>query len=324
MFPALLLATALLALPPGVDPTLFPDVDKLPAGEIELAGLASLYPGRILHEAPQSLDEHDKGRAPMHYDSLPRNLDYLRVYDLGVALPQITKLLNDKPALILDLRFLRTDANDAAGLAGVLSQAGLEHAAIHSEGEAIFEPGKLPAHDPKDTRPAPVVLVLVNGLTSGPVEAWLAAFQEKDGVLLVGTPTAGQPAHYKAMEGHPGYYIIDGELLPASGSLVGLGVKPRFQVDVTPEQSYDAYYFVERGGDIKTLLQHDATTTTASAPAKPATAASAPIPQSVPVEEISDPVLQRAVDVVAALQVLNRLPSSTAPAAPARSTTAQR
>jgi hypothetical protein len=256
-------------------------------------------------------------------DSLSRNVNYLRVYGLGVALPQIGKLLHDKPALILDLRFMWADAKDAEAFADVLAQAGLESSPVHGAGDGMPEPGKLPSRDANDTSPMPVVLALVNGLTAGPVEAWLAAFQEKDSILLVGTPTAGQSADYKPLPDHPGYFIIDGELQPASGSLVGKGVAPRFLVNVTPQQSYDAYFFVERGGDIKTLLRHD-TNTPSPAPAKPAsTVAPTPLPQSVPVEEISDPVLQRAVDVVAALQVLGRLPSSTARASSAPATTAQ-
>jgi hypothetical protein len=175
---------------------------------------------------------------------------------------------------------------------------------------------------PKDAKPVPVVLALVNGLTAGPLEAWLEAFQEKDNLLLVGTTTAGQPAHYQPMDGHPGYFIIDGELLPGIHSLVGTGVMPRFPVDVTPQQSYTAYNFLENRNDIATLLRHDAPVAT-PATSKPATpVAPAPIPQSVPTGEISDPVLQRAVDVVAALQILGRLPSSTSPAATAPATTA--
>jgi hypothetical protein len=298
-------------------------VDKLPADQVELAGLASLYPGRILPAAPHAMDDLDKGREPMLADSLSRNLNYLRVYDLGVALPQIAKLLKDKPALILDLRFMWADAKDAEAFADVLAQAGLESTPVHGVGGGIPEPVKIPSRDVNDTSPVPVVLALVNGLTSGPIEAWLAAFQETDSLPLVGTPTAGQPAHYNPIENDPGYYMIDGELRPASGSLLGKGVAPHFVVAVTPQQSYDAYFFVERGGDIKTLLRHDTAAAPAPAPAKPAsTAAPAPIPQSVPIEEISDPALQRAVDVVAALQVLGRLPSSTAPAASARATTA--
>jgi len=312
MLPPLLLSVVLLALPPGVDPTLFPDVDKVSAEEIELAGLASLYQGRILHEAPHTIDEADQGREAKAYD-LPRNLTYLRVYDLDLALPKIKQLLDDKPALILDLRYVWADAKTAENFAAALSAAGLDNATVHHEGEAMPEPAKLPIRDSKETKPVPVVLALVNGMTAGPLEAWLAAFQEKESMLLVGTTTAGQPAHYKPIVAHPGYYIIDGELLPVSGSLVGNGVKPHFPVDVTPQQSYTEYHFLENRDDIATLLRRDPAP--AAAPAKPATtAAPAPIPQSVPVAEISDPVLQRAVDVVAALQVLGRLPSSTAPA----------
>jgi len=313
----LLLSATLLALPPEVDPALFPDVEKVTSEEIELAGLSALYPGRILHEAPHTIDHEDQGRPAKAFD-LPRNLTCLRVYDLDTALPKIKQLLDDKPALILDLRFVWADAKPAEAFAALLSDAGLDYDTVHSEGATLPEPAKFPARDPKITKSAPVVLALVNGMTSGPLEAWLAAFQEKESVLLVGTTTAGQPAHYKTSVNHPGFYIIDGELLPVSGSLVGSGVKPRFQVDVTPQESYTAYHFLENREDITTLLRHDAP---APAPAKPAATTPAPIPQSVPNQEISDPVLQRAVDVVAALQVLGRLPSSTTPAAKSPATT---
>jgi hypothetical protein len=138
-------------------------------------------------------------------------------------------------------------------------------------------------------------------------------------VLAVGTTTAGQPATYTDYPGQPGYFVIDGELRPESGSIVGIGVKPHFVVDVSPQQNDVAYFSVERGTmDIVNMLRQERTVTAAPA-ANAATGAgntnnqtppsNAPTPTTV-VIEARDPVLQRAVDVVAALQVLGRLPSS--------------
>jgi hypothetical protein len=138
MLPPLLLSAALVALPPGVDARLFPDVDKIPVEEVELAGLSTLYPGRILHEAPHTINDLDKGREARAYtDGLPRNLTYLRVYDLNTALPQISKSLADKPALILDLRYVWADAPTAEAFANELSAVGLAFNPLHRAGEGL-------------------------------------------------------------------------------------------------------------------------------------------------------------------------------------------
>jgi hypothetical protein len=314
------LAAALLALPPGVDPTLFPGADTRDPAEVQLAGLAELYPGGVLHKAPQDLQVANLGRLPKSVE-LPRNVFYVRVYDLKVSKTQLADALTNNPMVIVDFRYVYAEAPDAEEFADDLAKAGLTCSPVHGLG-TMHEPADLPAPTSAD-KPAPLVLVLVNGQTAGPLEAWLAAFQETESVLAVGTATAGQPGTYHPAPDHPDYYVIDGELLPESGSVLGTGLQPRFIVEVTPEQNKLAYDRVESGAtDVPAMLRRDRVTTAAAAIA-PAPAAGTAPPGAAPaasivpatIEEVGDPVLQRAVDVVAALQVLGRVPSLKAPGA---------
>ncbi len=320
MLPFVFLCVAAVPLPPGVSPDLFPGAADVPTAEVQLAGIAALYPGHILHAPPLANDPANTGRAPLISD-LPRNTTYLRIYDLGAAhtLQSLSDALAKYPAVILDLRYVVADEKAAAAFAQVLSRAGLASAPLHGLGE-MPEPDALPGPGVQDANHTPpVVLAMVNGKTAGPLEAWLEVFQEKESMLAVGTTTAGQPGIYDKYLGFPDYYIIKGELQPESGSLVGIGLKPRFLVEVTPEQNYLAYTSVERGTvDIASMLRHDRTTAVAT-PAGTGAAATT----TTTTVEAADPVLQRAVDVVAALQVLGRVPSSTttgAAKAPANAT----
>jgi hypothetical protein len=312
------LAAALLALPPGVDPTLLPGADTRDPDEIELAGLAALYPGSILHHPPQDLQVANLGRFPKSVELLRNalNIYYVRVYDLKSSKSQLADALASNPLLIIDFRYVVAEAPDAEDFADALARAGLASGPVHAvgAGSSIHEPADLPAPVNPD-KPAPLVLVLVNGQTAGPLEAWLAAFQEKESVLAVGRPTAGQPGVYQPAPGHQDYYIISGELQPESGSVAGTGLLPRFEVDVTPEQNKLAYDRVESGTDVSAMLRRDHVTAAAAANAQtPAPANGTAAPGTTPASpaaasDAGDPVLQRAVDVVAALQVLGRVPS---------------
>jgi len=337
-----LLCGLLTALPPDVKPDLLPGIGNVSDHEIELAGLASLYPGRVLHEEPHTGDPGNAEFPPRVLD-LPRDITYVRVYDLAKAVSKISDLLAQKTALIIDLRYVYGDTVAADSFADALSKAGLESAPLQGVGN-IAEPTKLsgPASGDRHHAP-PVVLVMVNGQTAGPLEARLAAFQEKESVLAVGTPTSGQPGEYQLVEGVKGYFVMTGEWRTAAGSVAGAGLKPRFAVDVTPEQNYRAYFNFEHGEDIANLLRPDHAVAPAKPPATPAAAtgnattsgnlthsgntttnppAAAPVTPAAPADDTTDAVLQRAVDVVAALQVLNRTPSSSTSGA-SSGTTAQ-
>ncbi len=314
-----LLAIAALSLPPGVDPLLPAEAANRDPVEVQLAGLAALYPGRVLHHEPQGPIQTNLDRLPKVVD-LPRNVTYLRAYNLDdKTRKQIEDLLAKQTltALIVDLRYVFADAPDAENFAEVLARAGLPSAALNGLGTLATSPLILPG-PATDKQAPPMVLAMVNSQTAGPLEAWLETFQERESVLLVGTATAGQPGKYDPVEGHADFWILKGELQPESGPITGTGVKPRFAVDVKPEQDYLAWSKVESGADIATMLRQDRVLraggiTPAPSPA-PGTIAPPATAPATPVEETADLTLQRALDVVAAMQVLHPSPNARAPA----------
>jgi hypothetical protein len=323
MFPTLILCATLVALPPDVDPAMLPGVAKLAPAEIEYAGLAALYPGAVLHGPPQATNPGNASRN-LYPTDLSHNITYARLYDVGNSTADLAKLLKSNNALILDLRYLAPDAAAAEALATTLRNAGLDCAPVHAVGN-IATPAKFTPPDPAAGHTPPLVLALVNRETAGPLEAWLAAFQDRESVLAVGTPTAGQPGVYQQAEDAPEYYILTGFLQPESGSIVGAGLKPRFPVDVTPEEDYRAWDTLEKDPDeFASLLQHDRSPTAPTPAPSAASAANATVatPAAAPEDNLIDPVLQRAVDVVAALQLLGRMPASSPPAAAATSSVA--
>jgi hypothetical protein len=298
-----------------VDPALFPDAAARPPSEIELAGLSVLYPGRVLREAPLTGDVGNEGRAPQVWElgrgDQPHWVTLVRIYDLGTAGPKLGELLT-RANVILDLRYVSGNATDAESFAGILSKAGLASVPMQAAG-ALTAPADLPHGTVAEAHPltAPPILVLTNGKTAGPIEAWLAAFQAKESLLAVGTPTAGQPGVYKAADATSPYYVLAGELQPGARSIAGTGLQPRFPVEVMPEQNFRAYTDVEHGTEPATLLRRDTLTTQAqiAPPGNAAPTANVANSQSAK-EESGDPVLQRAVDIVAALQLLGRMPAS--------------
>jgi hypothetical protein len=323
----MLVGTRLPALPPGLDPTLFPDLASHTDNERDWAGLSVLYPGRVLHppEVPRVPDPANAGRPPFLSDkSLPHGCTYLRVYDLSAALPKLTEQLeHPRPGLIVDLRYVVADAAAAEKLADLLARYGYASAPVQALG-SLPAPARLPDASHLATAP---IFVLVNGGTAGPLEAWLSAFQAKGSVLAVGTPTAGQPGTYAPAEGAPAYYVMTGELQPATGSLAGAGLQPRFAVTVTAEQNYRAYMEFERDPDPTLLLRGEPGAPAASGPTSSDNGNLTVTPPSsvstVGGEAAVDPVLQRAVDVVAALQTLGGMASSYLPAPmPVSNTTA--
>jgi len=331
-FHALVAAALLAALPPGVDPALFPGADTRDPVEIQLAGLAQLYPGHILLKPQQDLKVGSLGRLPYEVTLRRGNSDvtYLRIYDLKVSKAKLVESLNN-PVVIIDLRYVFADVTDSKDFADALAKAGLASESVHNAGN-FANPTDLPAPSAPD-KVVPLVLVIVNGETAGPLEAWLAAFQSKQSILAVGMPTAGQPGEYKQATDHDGFYILQGELQPESGSIAGTGLKPAFPVAVTPEQDYLAYQrFENNPSDASAMLRHEKTSSavapapvqsSATAAANSTTTSQSQSTQTATTtDEPGDPVLQHAMDVIAALQVLNRVPKLPPAAKPAGTTAA--
>ena len=103
----------------------------------------------------------------------------------------------------------------------------------------------------------------------------------------MGETTAVQTGFYKQVEGPA--WLLEGEIRPADKtSLIGAGFVPRIQVKLTPEQSYTAYHWYEAGSPLKQILEGSRSGENEDEPK-----------QSI------DPVLERAVEIVTALQILH-------------------
>ncbi|MEM8549968.1 MAG: hypothetical protein AAGF10_04195 [Verrucomicrobiota bacterium] len=172
--------------------------------------------------------------------------------------------------LVLDLRYLHSEQPEA--LAKLLRQMR----------------GDFPA------------MILVNHRTSGELEIALADLQAAEKVLTIGTHTAGQTGTYRPVPELDGFFVLEDESLTAEGeSLLGTGLTPRISVTVAPKDDFRAYELVERGTSVEAVLGMDLSDDSANS-------SEAEDTEEVP----ADAILQRALDVIVALQVLGKLPPS--------------
>lgn len=282
----------------------FPEIDQLPPETIYLAGLARLYPGRVIEHAPENFAAPGTRslRAPL-IEELPRGITYLRIYDLQSGLPQMAKSTRS-PALIWDFRYLAGNYPQSRELLEVMAEPGAaQRPSLQTVGNFKTPQGDPPqeASEPAQARrPGQPVIVLVNQRTRGPVEAALDALQATGSILTVGTRTAGMTGSYQAAPGTQGFWVIDGEIQAAEGaSLLGRGLTPEIAVAVTPEADFVGYQLLETGYATADILKLELPSSETGAE-----------PNEEGTLRPSDPVLQRAVEIVIALQVLGKLPSS--------------
>lgn len=287
-------------------PELFPGLAGKSESDIRLAGIAALNPGRLVRGEPKLPARIvPESRRTLHA-VLPRGGDYLRVYTLDTA---AVAARAGKGPLVVDCRYLATAPTDVDASSAFVS-------ALSGVAPLVTVRGDYPPATPAPAVPAASaslaaegspVLVIVNAETAGPLEAMLAAAQADGRLMLVGAPTAGKTGVYKPLAGESGWWAISGEILPASGgSLAGVGVTPKFPVKVSAEDEFLGWQIVERGAPLATVLQRDSLGKTESAaPAKPGDKP-AEKPADAAHAAATDPALQRAQDVLAALQVLGR------------------
>src|SRR5690606_24006864 len=125
---------------------------------------------------------------------------------------------------------------------------------------------------------------------------------DEGSVIVVGENTAGRTGFYEEIQS--GDWKIHGELRPGPNhSLVPAGIKPRISVALSPEAQDRGYFLYEAGTKIEPLVRQP----------ERATAAVEDAPdESEKVEESAgtDPILQRGLEIVAALQVLQQLPDT--------------
>ncbi len=295
-----------------LDPVFFSGLKELPDYEILLRGIGALYPGTIISEPPE---DPELNHRPPGVKRLKRGITYIRVYGLQADLTPIIEYLS-KPAVVLDLRNIHSDLEGTISFGHLLSANETKKLQLlgtfKDKTELDLDPAeKAEAND--ETRPFPLI-ILVNRGTKGPLEALLDGIQALDEFILIGASTAGQTAVYSKLDNTP-YYIISGEIRPPSGeSLLNIGLQPEIDVSTNPLQDTRAYYAYEKGVDIETLVDfhlreeegisqrpgdpNGANSTGGAGQAAPAS-----------INRLSDPILQEAINIIVALQVLRRMPS---------------
>ena len=275
----------------GIDAELFPSLSDYGEEAIRLHGLAKVFPGRVVFEDPKLITSAES-RVATRVEDLPRAIKYIRLYRLDEAEAVLTEF-QAHPALILDFRFLKS-----------------EHAAVETFAclapeqwiDGLTTVGTVPnglikaSEDATAPRNTPAI-VLCNRETAGPFEAILHKLQESGAIIAVGESTAGRTGFYEQAE--HGAWILSGEIRPDSDtSLVGVGFQPRIQLELDAEESYLSYHLYEAGTTMTQLLRKENATDKESHQATEG--------DSALIEP--DRILQRGVDIIAALKILQQQP----------------
>lgn len=294
LFTAFTLCHATLAV--SLDEAFFPDLSKHSEDSIRLHGLAQLYPGTILFESPELVARSEREEAA-RIEKLPRRITYIRIYRLDEAIPVIKEAIS-APAVILDMRYLQS-THSGAELVQLLQskQEANDFTVVGKAPEAVLTELKSIDQAPQAKRRYPAV-VLCNRQTAGPFEAILHSLQTNGSIIAVGEATSGRTGYYK--QTMPDTWIIEGELRPdPNTSLIASGFIPRIEINSSPEKNYMSYHLYEAGTKITRLLKDDSEGLVKD-------------DEDAEAEESFEPdaVLQRGVDIVAALQILQQLPDS--------------
>lgn len=282
------------------DKAFFPELSKEAPEQIFLEGMVALYPGRVLNEAPEN-SINKSSRNPL-IESLPRGITYIRVYDIEKARQTLIENIKN-PALIWDFRFLEGDYADALMLLQLFPEIPDPNQLITTKGKyTISEIDQVQAngHQSDTIRDHPV-LILINQKTRGAIEAAIEALQGDEKVMTVGTESAGATGSYKPVPGVKGFWVIEGEVQPNNGvSLLGIGVQPTVPVHVTPGEDFTGYQLIESGSSASTLLRTELPNLDEGLDEHSSDDNNGLRPV--------DRILQRAVDIIIALQVLGKLP----------------
>jgi hypothetical protein len=303
-----------LSLPaPHLPPELFPGAEKLDPIRILGLGLEREFPNRVLAGEPPPLPAGPE--APLRR-SLGTRGEFLRAGSAAQAVAS----LQEAPAgqtLVLDLRRTTSTLEDALRLGSLLSGSTTELPAI---GNVPTAP--LPAA-PSAAKPT-LCLVLTGPATSGPLEAVLDQLAASGAIVTVGGPTAGRTGHYGSQAAFPGWLFLVGEHLGASrASLLGKGSAPLVPVTdyLSDAPAYDA---LGTGATIEAvtqpkvdktrfgeaeLLRAQARSRNGGRPQAETPGEDGPTASPAPKEETpTDSTLQRALAIVTALEVLDRMP----------------
>ncbi|MGF1450612.1 MAG: hypothetical protein ACFB21_00890 [Opitutales bacterium] len=291
------------ALPPPLEPvseqlppSYFPGLQTTSAWELYLAGLRDLYPDRVLAEPPAGAGPEQQ-REPYH-EALGGNVTYYRLYSFADISGETLAALSGERWLVIDCRFLNGHQSEAwPRFWRTFGELPLKR----------FEPGSglsevaVPHASHQRQAGLPPPIVLVNASTRGPFEAALAHLQKTRAIVLLGGATAGETGiAYERLAADLDAVVVSADLRPASGEmLLGTGVDPKVKVEVAAELDYQAFAFVEKGVQARQLIS------TSLPQLVDVLDESEDARTAAPQERYTDEVLQRAVEILIARQLLN-------------------
>jgi hypothetical protein len=232
---------ALLQDPNLFPSELFPGLDELDESELLLGSLKQHYPGRVLDQSPPEFQEQ-AGDPIVQLGT--GGVTYIRVLNLSAALPAIEESLSGSIALI-DFRYVSASVEPSLNLGSTLVGPGnlkLEIIGDYGVESGIGSTDLLTIRSNDSATGPAVVIVLTNGMTSGPLEPVLSELQAAHRIIGIGMRTAGRTATYQSIPGYPDWYTISGEIRSgADGSLVDSGFTPAILVEATAEEDLAGY-----------------------------------------------------------------------------------
>lgn len=270
-------------------------MEELSADELILEGLAARFPGRVRRSLPEPAALPD---SPGWTALWPRSIRFVRIHRLPEGLAILRPHLAE-PWLIVDLRNVHAGLGEASPLAAALGGNGV---VVEVVGDGDGEDGRRVMGEgegggPEVIRPP---LVLVNGHTSGALEAVLLSLQRAGRITIVGTRTAGRTGDYQRLEVGGGYFVVRSHVQPSGGPpLVGVGLTPEVPVEVAEAADEHAYFALSREVGPEPLLRYHLSGVRAPEADGPPGNGSGSV-----LSGGGDAIAQRAVDMVVALQLL--------------------
>lgn len=238
--------------------SLYPGLASVSDDELRLAGIAALYPGRIRHGVDSAVVAVPEVRKTVVV-KLPGGVDYVRPYDFMTD--DLVARVGKVP-LIVDCRYLASDHSRLPDVRrmGEALRGGrpvvLDELGRYSDSGSGSTAASGAGESPATTRANSPVLVLVNGATSGPIEAVLSALQRQGDVELVGVASAGSTGRF--LPPVAGRSVLAGEIRAARGeSLLGVGVTPAHRVDLDPKAEFLVWQLMARGVSPASMLGRD-------------------------------------------------------------------
>ncbi|ADE53412.1 hypothetical protein [Coraliomargarita akajimensis] len=263
---------------------LFPGIHRYSDQDLRLQGIAALYPNRVCFDSPR-IQPADRHRRAASIETIEPAITYLRIYRFDEAIESLRQQLQTE-SLIIDLRFTQSPELELEFFDLLAEHSLTQHLEVIGTTED-FDLSTVESTEHRDARQTPP-LVLINRHTTGPFEACIDYLQASGQIVCVGDSTGGQTGSYTQ---HRNYWLLAAEVRQrASNSLIGVGVRPRIQVQTEPEEDYISYHLYETGSDLQRLIGVRLSSENDN--------------DEDPQAAALDQILVKAVDILAALQIL--------------------